>query len=510
MKPRVAVVGAGIAGLSSALHLARAGAHVTLLEAQSFAGGRYATVGALSFKHAGRTFQFPVDHGLHGFWRQYRNFSRLMDSLGLGGRRLDVATQELVLMRGGRADAVEIGARVKHSRVPDVLAPLALMSSPTLALESLRGGPGRYLTAGAEVLHAVAFDATEDLARYDHLTVADYLGQWPDWLRRLFCALTHSGFFLDPEEVGLAAFFTGLSVYSVGDKRDCGFSTLDDAAGPGLIEPMVQTLCSLGADVQLGVRVQSVEERALWVRDASGERRVEADAVVLALDPPGLAALKLPSSLQDFFTRHPIPRGVPSAAVRLFFTLAPKASRAPSGIFADPRVDNFFWLDRLQRPFRAWRDATGGSVLEAHLYGARAAQAEASHDDEVLSSVRAAAEQSWPELRGSFVFGHVQRNAPTHVAFTPGVMTRLPPVETPLPRLALAGDFVQTQWPTLYLERASLTGLLAARHVGRSLCLENFEVPLRPFPAARSVAWARPVLRALRDRGLFPRAELLR
>lgn len=498
---RVVVVGAGVAGLSAAVELARAGAHVTLVEGNAFAGGRFATVGELSFEHRGRTFRFPVDHGLHGFWRQYRNFGALMDSVGVGGRRVAVHAQELVLQRGSKTVAVEVGARMKNTALPDLFAPLALLTSAELIRATLTEGPLRYLKAGAQVLRAVAFDPMHDVARFDHLTVADYLEDWPEWLERLFCALTHSGFFLDSDEVSLAAFFTGLSVYTLSDKRDAEFTTLDDAAGPGLIDPLVQVVKSLGGEVLFSTRAQSLELDgegvALLVRDGEGERRLQADAAVLALDPPGLAALTLPPALASSFEARPVPRAVASVAVRLFLSRAPAANRAESGLFGDPRADNFFWLDRLQRPFRAWRSATGGAVLECHLYGSRAATALVTADEDVVRSVMELASAGWPEVRGSLVHGHVQRNPATHVAFTPGTMGRLPHVETVLPRVTLAGDFVHTPWPTLYLERAALTGLLAARHLGQRLSLRAMSDPLRPWPAAVTVRLLR-ALNALR------------
>lgn len=510
-RPRVLVVGAGIAGLSAAVPLARAGAAVTLVEANAFAGGRYATVGEVTFEDAGRAWRFPVDHGLHGVWRQYRNLQRLLASVPGAAPLVPVDAQELVLQRGPRAVAVEVGARVRRSQLPDLLAPLALLTSPHLALGTLRDGPWAYLKAAGRILHATAFDGATDVARYDGLTVEDFLGDWPDWLRRLFCALTHSGFFLDPADVSLAAFLTGLSYYSVSDKRDADFSTPADAAGPGVISPLLDEVRRHGGDVRLSTRARAlhVGERqvALHVDDGAYAHRLEGDAVVLALDPPGLRALEVPPALSATWAARPIPRAVGSVAVRLFFRVAPPARRATSGLFGDERVDNFFWLDRLQQPFAAWRETTGGAVLECHLYGARAARAAEQGDAAVLASVGAAVEAGWPELAGQRVFAHVQRNPPTHVAFTPGTLARLPRVETPLPRVALAGDFVETPWPTLYLERACLTGLLAARHLAPALGLSGLPEPLRPFAAAASIARARPVLRALRDRGLFPAAR---
>jgi isorenieratene synthase len=484
----VIVVGAGIAGLSSAVELARAGAKVTLVEANAYAGGRFSTVGTLRFEWQRRQFEFPIDHGLHGFWRQYRNLNALLDRVGIGGRAF-VRAQELVLQREGRTVAVEVGARVKDSPLPSLFAPLALLTSPELVRATLRDGPLRYLKAGRRVLDAVVFDPEHDVAKFDHQTVAEYLAGWPGWLERLFCALTHSGFFLDAHEVSLAAFLTGLSVYSVSDKRHAEFTTLDDAAGPGLIDPLLREVERHGGKVLLSTRAQALEASGDGVSLLLGDgRRLEADAAVLALDPPGLKALTTPLSLD-------VPPAVASVAVRLFFSRRPDDARAESGIFGDPRVDNFFWLDRLQRPFRAWREQTGGSVLECHLYGSRAARALTAPDAEVLASVNDAVSAGWPELKGSLAYGHVQRNPATHVAFVPGALGKLPRVETSLPQVTLAGDFVQTPWPTLYLERACLTGLLAARHLGARLSLRPMPEPLKPFAAGRSVQTFRSLVR---------------
>ncbi|MCC6337664.1 MAG: FAD-dependent oxidoreductase [Myxococcales bacterium] len=511
---RVLVVGGGIAGLSAAVHLARAGAAVTVLEANAFGGGRFATHGFVTFDFQRRAWRFPVDHGLHGVWRQYRNLTRLLESVAGAAPLVPVEDQELILQGPSGAAAVEVGARVRNSRLPDLLAPLALLTSPRLALSTLREGPLKYVRAGARVLHATAFDGAVDVARYDDLTVDDFLHDWPDWLKRLFCALTHSGFFLDPHEVSLAAFLTGLSYYSVSHKRDADFTTPSDAAGPGVIEPLVGELKRHGGRLLLSTRARALfvapTQVSLHAFDEAHAQRLEADAAVLALDPPGLSALEVPAELHALFHARPTPKGVASVAVRLFFSASPSARRATSGIFGDERVDNFFWLDRLQRPFMAWRAATGGAVLECHLYGSRATRALSLSDEGVVTLVGAAAEAGWPELRGQRVFAHVQRNPATHVAFTPGTMRRLPTVETPLPRVALAGDFVHTPWPTLYLERACLTGLLAARHLAPGLGLAGLPEPLRPFDAAPSVARARPVLRALRDRGVFPAARARR
>jgi hypothetical protein len=76
----------------------------------------------------------------------------------------------------------------------------------------------------------------------------------------------------------------------------------------------------------------------------------------------------------------------------------------------------------------------------------------------------------------------------------------LPAVTTRLPNVVLAGDFVQSQYPARYLERATMTGLEAARRVVTRLELDvtGLAVPLPPYPDAFSMRALKPMTRALR------------
>jgi carotenoid phi-ring synthase / carotenoid chi-ring synthase len=78
----VSVIGAGIAGLTAAALLAERGFGVTLLEKNGYLGGKAGSWKAVL--EGG--FEAQVDHGFHGFFRQYFNLRRLMDRFGAAGR----------------------------------------------------------------------------------------------------------------------------------------------------------------------------------------------------------------------------------------------------------------------------------------------------------------------------------------------------------------------------------------------------------------------------------------
>ncbi len=71
----VVVVGAGIAGLSAALHLAERGLHPLILEAEPrYVGGRVAGGDVVELDG----WRFRGDHGVHAIWSPYRNLQAML------------------------------------------------------------------------------------------------------------------------------------------------------------------------------------------------------------------------------------------------------------------------------------------------------------------------------------------------------------------------------------------------------------------------------------------------
>ena len=66
-RPQVVIIGAGLSGLTAALHLAERGLAPTVLEADNdYAGGRLRGGPPTTIEHLGQQWTFPSEHGIHG------------------------------------------------------------------------------------------------------------------------------------------------------------------------------------------------------------------------------------------------------------------------------------------------------------------------------------------------------------------------------------------------------------------------------------------------------------
>ena len=523
---KVIVVGGGLAGVTCAVTLAEAGVDVVLLEAAQRLGGRFATVGRWVFEHRVeppgehrveppgehlvKQWDLPLEHGIHGVWRQYKNLRRLLLTYGLDGALLPAGDQSM-LMTGldGRPALVPIGDVVRESLAPDVFAQPMVLKDPTLREAALAFGPRALFQVALDLSHAVAFQGSRaDISRYDHLSVKDLTSKWPPILRRLFSTLTHAAFFREAEDVSLAAFFSGLESYVLPRKGDSAFELFRLCSEAAVFGPLHQVIEGRGSKVRLCSAVSALTfdgDRALGVRLSSGEH-LEADAVVVALDPVGFARLIGTERLG--VTTPTSELGAPSLVVRWVYAKAAglPANLPPSGVVADGAFDAWFWLDRVQADYGRFAAATGCSVIECHAYGRLASDADNEDDASVARRFAWTVEHAFPALTGRRVRAHVQRNAATHATFPKGTFAKLPPVQSAVDNVSMCGDWIAVPGSALYLERATLSGLLAARSQARNLNLDTALLPeplQRDAPAA-SVFAARQVLRLARFGGMLP------
>jgi squalene-associated FAD-dependent desaturase len=415
---RIAVVGAGLAGLAAALDLHERGYEVEIYERTRLLGGR-----ATSFEVGGR----EIDNGQHVFLHCCDRFIDFVERVGMrDALREQDRFDALVLARDGTT------ARLRAAALP---APLHLLAS--FAGYTHLDVAGRLRVARALVSAALAGKPDAALT-------------FDDWLERNGQDTATRRAFWDPFFIpALNASFDRVSatdamfVISRAFLRDAsasrfGFSTVPLAHIAAAAAARVSAVHLSTAVLELEVR----EDGADLILPDSGRERF--DAVVLAVSPRTTA--KLLQSPERF-------------AVRALDTYDPY-----------PIVDVHLWHDsgRLGFDFAAVLDSPVQWVFEKD---AGYVCCSISAAGEVLTVPTAELERmAWaelqtfvPALRGARVMhAAATRNPEATYLPRPGAPRTLQ--RTSHPRLAIAGSWTETGWPDT-MESAVRSGALAAEAI---------------------------------------------
>lgn len=479
----ICILGGGVAGLTAAALLAERGLAPVLLEADPrWVGGRLRDSPAAELAGAdGATWRFPAEHGVHGIWSPYHNLRALLTHHGIMPELVPSREETWIFGRKRRVRAAAIGSAMRTSLVPAPFHYLALFVRPRFwAMLSPRDLASLLLISGS-LLSAMSIDPLVEGKALDGMTLADFTRGWSPTLRSLFVGLARNSLAAHPEAAPAAGFIAFLRFYTLLRRDSWVFGYLPGTGGACIAEPLAERARACGARIQLGCRATQIdrigEQWQVRYDDGAGERALLADRLVLALDAPAAAQLLRNSPATAARAGElRFPAGVATAIIRMWFAACPRPVAESGMCTGDFAIDNFFWLHRLQPAYRAWHEATGGSAVEVHLYGAPPAGEQP--DAALLARAQLDIYRAFPELRGQLLHTTLQRNPATHTLFTPGDPARALAVGTPWPGMVACGDWVAHPHPAMYLERAATTGMAAANLLLAELGREPW--PLAP------------------------------
>ena len=481
------IIGGGIAGLTAALHLAERGLQPRLLEAHpKFIGGRIAGGETVILDHAGQTWHFRQEHGVHGIWNPYVNLKATLARHNLTPDFIPALEESWLYKHGNRLSITPAGSLIRYSWVAAPLHYLMLFLHPRF-LNAL--GLDDWVTlihAWGGILYGLGVDPLAEDQPLDGQTLADFTARWSPALRAFVVGLTRNGMAAPPEEVPLSGFLAFLRFYTLLRRDNWQFSYLPTDGGTGLAEPMMNTIIGLGGTLQLNTRVTHLElcpdGWRIYTQTGDGTPEpLTSPHVVLATDSPAARRILTQSTpLATHAKQLHFPRGMASVVIRIWFDIVPNPTSEAGMFSGDFVLHNYFWLHRIQEQYRAWNRAAGGSCIEVHIYGPQPLLNEP--DATLLARAIADVQTVFPELRGHRLHQTIQRNEATHTLFGLGPPDKHLGIRTPWPGLYCAGDWVRHPTPAFFLERAALTGLEAANAVLSDRGQPPFPVQSYPPP----------------------------
>ena len=477
----VVVAGGGIAGIAAAVGLAERGVAVVLVEPEAELGGRVRAWPVADGGPAGSGL--TMSRGFHAFFRQYYNLRALLRRADPGLDGLAPIEDYPLVSADGPADSF-----TAIPRTPPLNMAAFVARSPSFRLGDL----ARVDVGAAMELLDVSFP--EDVLRLRRGECGPLPGPvelpargqapGPGGVRPAASSPTPT--------TSLPASWSGCSTpTSSGRRRACCSTCPATIIRPHLWGPLADLpgpAGRTGADRCGGERPGPVRGRPgpghAGLRRRDGRRR--RGRTPPARRPPGscwpgagVTDLSWGPAGDGPADRAPV-RG--SGGCGLDTLVAPE--RAPFlGTSGYGPLDNVSVLERFEDGARRWSQAHGGSVVELHAYAL-----DAPVDEPGVQG--AAADRAAPDLSRNWAGATVHHSewlvgrdcplsAPTpwHDRLT---------VDTPDPRLVLAGDGIRCDFPVALMERAATTGFLAAQPTaGRAWTL-------RPRPVDRADATPPP------------------
>ncbi|MEG4047366.1 9,9'-di-cis-zeta-carotene desaturase [Microcoleus sp. Pol17_C1] len=290
---RVAIAGAGLAGMTTAVDLVDAGHEVEIFESRPFVGGKVGSWVDPDGNH--------VEMGLHVFFGCYYNLFALMKKVGAFDDLLLKEHVHTFINRGGETGSLDF-------RFP-VGAPLhGLKAFFTTSQLSVQDKIQNAIALGTSpiVRGLIDFDgAMKTIRDLDKVSFADWFrsqGGNQNSLKRMWNPIAYALGFIDTENISARCMLTIFQFFASKTEASV-MRMLAGSPNEYLHKPIVEYLEKKGAKIYTRRRVREIQFEegeetrvtGLVVANGETEEKITADAYVFACDVPGIQKILPPA-----------------------------------------------------------------------------------------------------------------------------------------------------------------------------------------------------------------------
>ncbi|MDX2230186.1 MAG: 9,9'-di-cis-zeta-carotene desaturase [Leptolyngbyaceae cyanobacterium bins.349] len=287
---RVAIVGAGLAGLAAAVELADAGHEVEIFEARSFVGGKVGSWVDADGNH--------IEMGLHVFFNNYANLFALMQKVGAFEYLLPKAHVHTFINRGGQLGTLDfrflLGAPFHGLKAFFTTGQLTLRDKLQNAIA---------LGTSPVVPGLVSYDvAMKWIRSLDKVSFADWFrshGGSQNSLKRMWDPIALALGFINTEDISARCMLTIFMMFAAKTEAS-RLNMLAGSPAEFLHQPIVNYLEAKGTKIHTRRQTRRIlfEEQngemkvtGLAIANGDTEDIITADAYLAACDVPGIQRL---------------------------------------------------------------------------------------------------------------------------------------------------------------------------------------------------------------------------
>jgi 15-cis-phytoene desaturase len=449
---RIAIAGAGLAGLSCAKYLADAGHVPIVLERRDVLGGKIA-----AWQDQDGDW---YETGLHIFFGAYPNMLQLFRELGIEDR-LQWKEHTMIF------NQPEKPGTYSRFDFPDIPAPVNGLVA-ILRNNDMLTWPEK-IKFGLGLLPAIVKGQSyvEQMDRYS----------WSQWMKsrnipervekEVFIAMSKALNFINPDEISATILLTALNRF-LQEKNGSKMAFLDGSPTERLCQPLVEHITSRGGQVRLNAPLKEIllnpdnSVKGFLLRDNNDEI-VEADLYVSAMPVDPLKAIvPEPWRSLECFQQIQGLEGVPVINLHLWFDR--KLTDIDHLLFSrSPLLSVYADMSNTCKGY--YNEER--SMLELVL--APAQEWINKSDQEIIAATMQELEKLFPDhfqgdTPAKLLKSHVVKTPRSVYRATPGRQAHRPLQRTPVSNFYLAGDFTMQQYLGS-MEGAVLSGKLAAQAI---------------------------------------------
>ncbi|MDZ8238741.1 MAG: 15-cis-phytoene desaturase [Nostoc sp. ChiQUE01a] len=461
---RVAIAGAGLAGLSCAKYLKDAGHTPIVLESRDVLGGLVA-----AWKDSDGDW---YETGLHAFFGAYPNMLQLLKELGIEDR-LQWKEHTLIFNQPDKPGTFS------RFDVPDIPSPFNVIASILRNKDMLTWEQKIRFAIGLLPAVVRGQKYVEDMDKYSFLEWLERQGVDERVTSDVFIAACKALTFINPDEVSATILLTALNRF-LQERYGSKIAFLDGSPTERLCNPIVDYITAGGGEVRLNAPLKEIllnsdnTVKGFLIRGLNGaeDEIITADAYVSAISVDPLKAI-LPSPWKQiqFFQKLEGLEGVPVINLHLWFDR--KLTEIDHLLFSrSPLLSVYADMSNTCREYAN----PDRSMLELVL--APAKDWIAKSDEEIVAATIAELEKLFPHHFGGdnpakLLKSHVVKTPRSVYKATPGRQQYRPAQVTPIANFYLAGSYTMQRYLGS-MEGAVLSGKLTAQAISEA------------FPVAKS------------------------
>ncbi|OKH38271.1 phytoene desaturase [Calothrix sp. HK-06] len=459
---RVAIAGAGLAGLSCAKYLTDLGYTPIVLESRDVLGGLVA-----AWKDEDGDW---YETGLHVFFGAYPNMLQLFKELGISDR-LQWKQHTMIF------NQPEKPGTYSRFDFPNLPAPFNGIAAILRNNDMLSWGEKIELAKG---LVPAMLRGQKYVDSTDRFTFSEWLkqqGVGDDVEQGIFIAAAKSLNFIDPDEISALVLLTALNKF-LQQKNGSQVAFLDGSPTERLCQPMVDHITARGGEVKTNAPLKEIllnedgSVKGFLIRGLEGksDEVVTADLYVSAM-PVDVMKVMLPSiwKQNEFFQKLDGLEGVPVINIHLWFDR--KLTDIDNLLFSRSKLLSVY--ADMSNTCKEYANPDR-SMLE--LVFAPAKDWINKSEEEILKATLVELETLFPQHFGGenpakLLKHHVVKTPHSVYTATPGCQKYRPSQVTPISNFYLAGSY--TMQPFLgSMEGAVLSGKLTAQAINAQAHLE--------------------------------------